>query len=276
MSDIATSGFRSRLRKFLHKSPRAMLISAAWNVRNFFRNWLHKAYFSALTWSPRGPVPCFLAYYPESIRSFPNLPDLYRRWIRGNKKNNNGDAPRFMALVLNLRQLQSEALPGDFAELGVWKGNSAAILADFAAQSGRRLFLFDTFYGFDQRDLVGSDQVHPHEFSDTSIDYVRETVGHQDLTTYITGFFPGSVTEEAAQASYALVHIDCDLYQPMKAALAFFYPRMPKGGMMILHDYSSGLWEGAAQAIDEFCASSGEFVALWPDKSGTAMIRKSR
>jgi hypothetical protein len=51
---------------------------------------------------------------------------------------------------------------------------------------------------------------------------------------------------------------------------------MPKGGMMILHDYSSGLWEGAAQAIDEFCASSGEFLTLWPDKSGTAMIRKSR
>jgi hypothetical protein len=78
------------------------------------------------------------------------------------------------------------------------------------------------------------------------------------------------------RANYALVHIDCDLYQPMKAALAFFYPRMPKGGMMILHDYSSGLWEGAAQAIDEFCASSGEFLTLWPDKSGTAMIRKSR
>ena len=276
MADAATSEPQSRLQKFLRKDPRAMLTSVAWNSRNLMREIRAHARFDSITWWPRGFVPSYLAYYPDSLPTFPDLTDLYRRWIRGNKTNNNGDSTRFMALLLNIRQLQSENIPGDFAELGVWKGNSAALLAHFAAQSNRRLFLFDTFSGFDQRDLVGADQSHGRDFSDTSVDYVRETVGHSEIATYLRGFFPETITDEVRQSTFALAHIDCDLYEPMKAALAFFYERMPRGGMLILHDYSSTTWAGATQAINEFCAASGEFVTLWPDKSGTAMIRKSR
>jgi hypothetical protein len=276
MADIATTGPQNRLQKFMRKNPRAMLTSVAWNARNLLREMRAHARFDSITWWPRGVVPSFLAYYPDSLPTFPNLTDLYARWIRGKKTNNNGDATRFMALLLNLRQLQSEDIRGDFAELGVWKGNSAALLAHFAAQSNRRLFLFDTFSGFDDRDLVGADQSHTRDFSDTSIDYVRETVGHPEVTTYLRGFFPETITDEVRASTFSLAHIDCDLYGPMKAALEFFYERMPRGGMLILHDYSSTTWAGATQAINEFCAASGEFVTLWPDKSGTAMIRKSK
>jgi len=265
---------QSRLRKFFSKSPAAMLVSLRWNLENFAREGLCRLRFNLITWAPKGRWPAFHAYYPDGLRSFPDLNDLYRRWIHGNKTNNNGDATRFMALMLNVRQLQNEGVAGDFAELGVWKGNSAAILAHFAAQSGRRLFLFDTFEGFDRRDLVGADQSHNRDFSDTSIEAVRETVGHPELTTYLKGFFPGTITDEVRERQFALVHIDCDLYEPMKAALAFFYPRMPAGGMLLLHDYSSGSWAGATRAIDEFYKATGEHITLWPDKSGTAMIRK--
>lgn len=276
MNDIAVPASQSRLRKFLHKSPSSMLKSVAWHLRNLQKITQDKARFGLATWTPKGFVPSYLAYFPDSLPSFPNAPDLYRKWIRGNKINNNGDAPRFMALLLNLRQLEKDNIPGDFAELGVWKGNSAALLADSAARSNRRLFLFDTFAGFDKRDLVGKDTSHKHAFADTSLDYVRATVEHPEITTYLKGFFPDSLTDEVRQSRFALAHIDCDLYAPMKAALEFFYPRMPVGGMLILHDYSSGTWCGATQAIDEFCAATREFLSLWPDKSGTAMIRKSR
>jgi len=96
------------------------------------------------------------------------------------------------------------------------------------------------------------------------------------VTNLEVGFAKPGVFPQPRESTFALAHIDCDLYEPMKAALAFFYERMPRGGMLILHDYSSTTWAGATQAINEFCAASGEFVTLWPDKSGTAMIRKSK
>jgi hypothetical protein len=265
---------QSRLKKFFAKSPAGMLTSLRWNLRNLTRETAAWLRFNLVTWTPTGNWPAFHAYYPDGISSFPHLADLYRRWIWGNKTNNNGDATRFVALMLNLRQLVAEGVPGDFVELGVWKGNSAAILAHFAAQSGRRLYLFDTFEGFDKRDLVGVDRGHSRDFSDTSIDSVRANVGHPELTTYLQGYFPDTITDEVRQRQFALVHIDCDLYLPMKAALDFFYPRMPRGGILLLHDYSSGAWDGATRAIDEFYKETGEQISLWPDKSGTAMIRK--
>jgi hypothetical protein len=247
-----------------------------WQLRYYAKTCIAVSRYEFFSWAPKGILPGYFAYYPDGLSTFSDHQrKLYRRWIRGNKRNNNGDASRFMALLLNLRQLQRDEIEGDFAELGVWKGNSAALLADFAASSGKRLFLFDTFSGFDRRDLVGVDETKRLEFADTSIDYVRQTVGHDEVTTYVQGFFPESLTPEIEERTFALIHIDCDLYEPMKAALEFFYPRMPKGGMLILHDYSSGTWPGATKAVDEFRQAMGEYLSLWPDKSGTAMIRKS-
>jgi hypothetical protein len=282
MHDIAVTDPQSRrkrvrglLEKFLGKERIARLLRVKGHVLDFTRRCSAAIRFDTLSWQPSRPGAGYLNYYPDGFSASPRLTALYRRWIRGNKTNNNGDASRFIALLLNLQQLLDEGIHGDFAELGVWKGNSAAILADFAAKSNVRLFLFDTFKGFDQRDFVGVDRHQSTAFTDTSIDYVRETVGDSTCTTYVPGFFPESLTGEVRQRTFALAHIDCDLYGPMKAALEFFYPRMPRGGMLILHDYSSGCWAGAKSAVDEFCAATGEFIVLWPDKSGTAMIRKS-
>jgi hypothetical protein len=267
---------QNKLAKLISKSPPELAASVKSRILSFQRSWISKARFGFTPWRPSGVVPHFTAYYPDSIRSFSDLDDLYSRWIRGNKINNNGDVPRFIALLLNLRQLQNEAIDGDFAELGVWKGNSAAILAAYAAEVQRKLYLFDTFAGFDSRDTDGDHRAQTGYFADTSIDYVKATVGHNSTTVYVPGYFPDSITPEVQTAKFALVHIDCDLYKPMKAALDFFYPRTNRGGMMILHDYSSGTWNGATQAIDEFSKATGEYISLWPDKSGTAMLRKTR
>ena len=266
---------QGRLKRFLRKSPAAMLDVVRWKIRNTAVDWWCKVRFGTLAWKPKGSSPAFLSYYPDTLSTFPDLSDLYGRWIRGNKINNNGDASRFMALLLNLRQLEQEGIEGDVAELGVWRGNSAAVLANYAARCGKRLFLFDTFSGFDRRDIVGVDQSQKFEFADTSIESVRQTVGVPEVTTYLPGFFPDTITDEVRNRRFAVAHIDCDLYEPMKAALEFFYPRMPRGGMLILHDYSSEIWVGATRAIDEFYKATGEFISLWPDKSGTAIIRKT-
>jgi O-methyltransferase len=71
---------------------------------------------------------------------------------------------------------------------------------------------------------------------------------------------------------FATVHLDCDLYKPTAAGLAYFYPRFSVGGLLILRDYSSDHWSGCAQAIDAFLKDKPERPVLIPDKSGTDII----
>ena len=113
----------------------------------------------------------YSSYHPDSEWCFgmhPEIRELMKRWLHGNRTNNAGDLARYYALVLNIKQLETDGIKGDFAELGVYLGNSAAVLAHFAAASGRRLFLFDTFGGFDSRDLTGVDARRNVQFQDTS------------------------------------------------------------------------------------------------------------
>ena len=106
------------------------------------------------------------------------------------------------------------------------------------------------------------------------MDLVRKNVSYEAVT-YVNGYFPDTVTEDISARRYAVVHLDCDLYEPIKAGLAFFYPRLSPGGLMILHDYSNIYWDGVKRAADEYVSEIRECLILIPDKSGKAMIRKS-
>ena len=46
---------------------------------------------------------------------------------------------------------------------------------------------------------------------------------------------------------------------------------MVNGGMILVHDYSP-YYQGAAQAVDEFCTTYSLAPVLIPDKSGTVAI----
>ena len=135
-------------------------------------------------------------------------------------------------------QIRKEGLEGDIAELGVYRGNTAIVLATAARRLGRTLYLLDTFEGFPERDLTGIDADKPMGFGDTSLESVRARVG-DDHVRFIKGYFPDTAADLAVDARYCLVHIDCDLYAPAKSALSYFYPRLVPGGFLVVHDYSS-------------------------------------
>ena len=219
----------------------------------------------------------YLAYRPDShfdFGSFPEFAELYRHFVRGSRSHNSGDLSRLYLLLLNVARVVKDAIPGDFAEVGVYRGNTARILAQAARLSRRRLFLFDTFAGFDPADQIAGDRPSS-AFQDTSLQQVKDFVG-TDRVEYIVGRFPDSLSTAAISDQFALVHLDCDLYQPTAAGLAFFYPRLSPGGLLILHDYTSGHWSGCAQAVDAFFEDKPERPVLMPDKSGTAILVKSR
>ncbi len=217
----------------------------------------------------------YVSCRPDSdvvFKRHPELAQLLPKWLWAFSANS-GDLARLYALMLNVKQVLAEGVPGEMAELGVYRGNSAAVLAHYARASGRRLYLFDTFESFDARDLQGVDGLRGEDFSQTSLSFVRQLVGEQGVV-YVPGYFPQSIPPDIAER-FSVVHLDCDLYAPMQAGLAFFYPRLSPGGLLLVHDYSSDYFPGVKQAIDEFVAKIPENLVLLPDKSGSAVVRKS-
>jgi hypothetical protein len=189
--------------------------------------------------------------------------------------NTFGDVSRFFFFCLMQDQILKEGLAGDIAELGVYKGMTAAVLAKIARRAGRTAYLFDTFEGFKKADLVGIDaDKRLEQFTDTSLEAVRNRVGTENVN-YVRGRFPESAAQIADNLQFCLVHIDCDLYEPMTAALKYFYPRLVPGGFLVVHDYSSLAWNGAERAVDEFFADKPEFVIPLTDGAGSAVIRRS-
>jgi len=201
-------------------------------------------------------------------------PAFLKKFFQGNGANNRGDLPRFYFLGLVIDQIVKEKIKGDIAEVGVYKGNTASLLAELARRMGCTAYLFDTFQGFSEKDIVGVDaHVNSHAFSDTSLAAVRALVGDQNVR-FLPGHFPETAAGMPGDTVFSLVHIDCDLYAPFHAALHYFYPRLAPGGFLIMHDYSSLYWDGAEKAADEFFADKPEKLIPVPDKSGTVVIRK--
>jgi Macrocin-O-methyltransferase (TylF) len=73
-----------------------------------------------------------------------------------------------------------------------------------------------------------------------------------------------------ADHRFALVHIDVDLYEPTRAALEFFHPRLSPGAVMICDDYGFASCPGARKAVDEYLADKADVAIELP--SGQALI----
>jgi O-methyltransferase len=201
----------------------------------------------------------------------PDFLALRRHWIAGGTKGNDLDMIRLAFLAMNVKALEAARVPGAFAELGVWRGNSAKVIHSLAPQ--RELYLLDTFQGFPSEDTdFDPASGISHHFQDVSVKQVRDFVGHSEHVHMVVGRFPASASSIPSDEHFAFVHIDCDLYQPAKAALEYFYPRMSQKGLIVVHDFASGRWPGVTQAVDEFFADKLENPVLIPDTSGSAAI----
>lgn len=178
------------------------------------------------------------------------------------------DPVRFASVLIALRVIDKDGIPGSCAELGVYRGDMSIVI--HTACPHRLLYLFDTFEGFPARDLPGDDG----RFRDTSVEIVTERLG--DLTNVIVrkGYFP-ETAKGLEDEKFAFVMLDADLFAPTMAGLEFFYPRLVPGGYIFAHDYNSpeSNW-AVSRAVDSFFADKPEKPIAIPDKWGSVIIRK--
>ena len=202
--------------------------------------------------------------YPGRIQSI----QLYRE-----RQDIRLSALRLLAVEMNKRNIG-----GAIAELGVYQGAFAAELNRLFPE--RKIYLFDTFEGFKERDL----ELEPEncgrkakkgDFSDTSMEMVRKALPKPEQAIFVPGYFPDSIkTLEKDPGEFALVSLDTDLYEPTYQGLKYFYPRLSVGGAFLIHDYNSVQFQGVGMAVQRFCRENRLYLVPLMDLHGTAVMIK--
>jgi O-methyltransferase len=184
------------------------------------------------------------------------------------------DYIRLATLELVSFEISRLNLKGSVAELGVYKGKFARYINQYFPD--RRFYLFDTFQGFDSRDVQKEQEKKysrgDQDFGDTTVESVMRRMPFPGKCIPIKGFFPESalgVTDD-----FVFVSLDADLYDPIYNGLHFFYPKLVPGGSIFVHDFNNDHYSGVRQAVEQFCLEMQiQFVPL-PDGGGTAIISK--
>lgn len=172
--------------------------------------------------------------------------------------------------VLREYVLMSNNLSGDIAECGCYEGASAFFMAE--ASTHGSLCLFDSFEGISDPhsfDKVDSRNVMPWTKGDLMAPQgkVRANLDKFQDVEIFPGWIPNRF-QDVANRSFRLVHIDVDLYQPTHDSIAFFYPRLSSGGVIIMDDYGLLTCPGAKKAADDFAEANNTRVLHLPTGQG--------
>jgi len=185
---------------------------------------------------------------------------------------------RIGTMRLLAEEIRKKKVPGAAAELGVFQGVFARQVN--LAFPDRELHLYDTFQGFAEQDLIteqlkGFSKAQAKDFSETSEESVYKSMPIKQNIRMHPGYFPDSFHEEDLQ--FCFVSLDPDLYEPTKAGLENFWPRLAPEGVIMVHDYSSLQFRGVSKAVDGFLESVKDAVTFpVSDVHGSLVIKKMK
>lgn len=195
-----------------------------------------------------------LTYYREVLQLLKRM-EIPKEKIDGRYV----EIPTFARIecLRNIRSMLDEdgISAGAVAELGVYQGDFAKEINSIFFD--RKLYLFDTFEGFNHVDCdveINKGYMQNNRtgyFSNTTEQLVLEKMRYPNNCVICKGYFPQSASN--VKDSFCFVNLDADLYAPTLAGLEFFYPRMLSGGIILVHDYFSKAFLGAKEAVKEYC-----------------------
>ena len=145
--------------------------------------------------------------------------------------------------------VKNVGVKGEIIEVGVYKGGSAKVIAGHFKD--RIVHLFDTFTGFpNDIDFKNGDAEWYKEgdMKEANIELVKKNLSKFKNIEFHKGRFPD--TADVIKGKIAFAHIDVDIYTGTKEALEFIYPKMVKGGSIVIHDYPAH--KGVENAVNNF------------------------
>jgi hypothetical protein len=160
-------------------------------------------------------------------------------------------------------------IKGSIVECGVFKGFGIMAWAKLSTMLEpenltRRIYGFDTFSGFPSVSEKDKNSIEKHtkgtlyansydELKELIIEYDRDRfLGHLNKISLIKGDVIQTIPKFIIDNSHlvvSLLFLDMDLYEPTKAAVEYFLPRMPKGAVIAFDEIDNPMWPGETNAV---------------------------
>jgi len=169
-------------------------------------------------------------------------------------------------------------VPGSIVECGVFKGASFVRFAAFRQllcnALAKKMIGFDAFGPFPETEFehdlkwrekfikdsgdegIGEDQlmqVLKHKKCDENVELVKGDVC-KTIPAYL---------EKHPELKISFLNIDVDVFEPTHAVLDYLYPKVTRGGVILLDDYAN-VFPGANKAIDDYFADKDVEIKRLP------------
>lgn len=194
-----------------------------------------------------------------------DLPDFSKPYFYENNFNLTSDVNRLAKIMAHYELFKlSVDIPGAIVECGVFKGSSLIRFTTFRQlltnPMAKRVIGFDNFGMFPETNF--KEDMKPRKkfiidsgegISKQQLMKVLKNKGIEKNVELIEGDVNKTVPQYIKKNPHlriSLLNIDVDIYEPTKTALKILYPRVVKGGIVILDDYCS-IFPGANKAIEE-------------------------
>ena len=155
-------------------------------------------------------------------------------------------------------------LPGDFVEMGCYKGDTSLMLAEaIRASNGnladgeiKRLWIYDSFEGLPEKQAE-DDSVLGVDFKEGELKVTKREVKERFLRAnlpvpVIKKAWFNELKDEDLPAEISFAFLDGDFYESIRDSLNLVEPKMVEGGMIIVHDYNNPILPGVKKAVDEW------------------------
>jgi hypothetical protein len=194
------------------------------------------------------------------------LPDFKNAWEYENQFYLSCKTQRISKFIAHYELYKKTLnLSGEIVECGVFKGVSLSRWAHFremfGGSYGKKIIGFDIYGSFPKTNF-SPDNKKLDAFIDAagdqsiSTEQMRSVLMNKEVNHKVE-LIKGDITKtvpqyvlENPELKISLLNLDTDIYEPAVTILEKLYPRIVKGGILILDDY--GVFPGETKAVDEY------------------------
>ena len=175
-------------------------------------------------------------------------------------------------LINSIRYILENNIKGEFVECGVFKGGNIILMQKMLDKFNiqKKIYAYDTFEGMAKPskfdiDIIG--QKASKRLKDTTkinnkndvwcyseLDDVIQNISNNCKNNFVVpvkGLVENTLKIKSnIPKNISLLRLDTDFYSSTLIELKKLYPKLSKGGILLIDDY--GYWKGSRKAVDEY------------------------